>query len=243
MAYRATCVSKDPKNYFLQRQEDGSSRLRVADIVLRVNRSPTHILSHLIRFATRSAWSHVALVLLLSNLRQGYSSTFLIEAITKGVRVVDWNREITPYKKITVGIKRLKMDWYIETAHEKERHSHRDPEDTHGIEYLRYVRGVALDQINGLYDQKVVYELTALYMKRFLKNHLKVLPVLAHLADSMAGLFRKWSFTISSPDAIENFICSGLIQYSFFEAFRSHILYNSMNKEDQEIAFHKMKRE
>lgn len=236
MAYRAICVSQDPKDYFLQRHEDGSSRLRVADVVLRTTQSPMHIIGRLIRFATKSRWSHAALVLLLSNSRQGYDSTFLIEAITKGVRVVAWSKVLTPYQEVTIGVKRLEMDWYVETTYERERHTTRDPEDTHGIEYLRSVRGVALDQINDLYDRKVVYELIALYAKRVLRRHLKAFPVFAHLAASLANFFRTWSLDISSPDTLENFICSGLIQYSFFEALRERILYDLTKAEDREMA-------
>ncbi|GAC1616891.1 MAG: hypothetical protein NVS4B11_05390 [Ktedonobacteraceae bacterium] len=189
----------------------------MADVVLRTTQSPMHIIGRLIRFATRSRWSHAALVLLLSNSRQGYDSTFLIEAITKGIRVVAWSKVLTPYQEVTIRVKRLKMDWYVETTYERERHTTHDPEDTH-----------------GLYDRKVVYELTALYAKRVLRRHLKAFPVFAHLAASLANFFRTWSLDTSSSDTLENFICSGLIQYSFFEALRERILHDLTKAEDRE---------
>ncbi len=171
VAHRATFIGQHPADYFVKRDEDGSSRLRVADVVLRANHNPKHIVAHLIRFATNSAWSRCALVFLLSNQKRAYDSTFLIEAMTAIARVVDWRKTIVPYKQFTVAIKRLPMDWYAETHYEQTYHNLRDPEGTHGIDYLRSVRGRALDQVNDLYDRNVIFELSALFLQRVAKRH------------------------------------------------------------------------
>ena len=241
MAYRATYIDRDPVDYFIERDERGASRLDVADIVLRANQDPKEIFAHLIRFATDSSWSHCALVLLLSNIKRGYNSTFLIESMTRGVRLADWRKTIVPYKQYTVGIKRLSLDWYAETPYEQARHSPRDPEDAHGAIYLRRVRGLALDQVNSRYDQNAIFELTALYIQRIVRRHLPILPWIAQLARIAANFFRQRSVSKAPPGELEQFICGGLIQYSFFEALRISILRGLEQEEDRDAALHNLK--
>jgi hypothetical protein len=173
---------------------------------------------------THSKWSHAALVYLLSEPSKGYNNTFLVEARTKGIHINSWRNEVIPYKQFTVGIKRLPLDWYVETPDEKARHDPNNPKDTHGIEYLRHVRGIAVDQINGLFDRKVVNEIAALYVERAAKRHLKAIPQVAEAADAVANFFKKWDESSAKKKSIARFICSGLIQYSFFAALRIRII-------------------
>lgn len=63
MAFRATCVSHDPTEYFLP-QRDEDQPLRISDVLLRVNQSHKDIFADMIRLATQSKWSHPALVYL-----------------------------------------------------------------------------------------------------------------------------------------------------------------------------------
>ena len=240
MTYRASPLLQDPRDYFLEREPDGTSRLRVADVVLRAGEDPKDIFARIIRFATNSSWNHSALVFLLSNLKQGYDSTFLIEAITDGVRVADWRKTIVPYKQFSIGVKRVALDWYAETTAEQARHSASDPEDTHGIDYLRAVRGVALDQINGMYDKRVLLELIALYIQRVTRRHLQAFPIVIHIAAAFANFFRAWSLSNSSSGSLQRFICSGLMQYSFFEALRNRILNAREVEEDRSVALHNL---
>ncbi|HLJ33943.1 MAG TPA: hypothetical protein VKU38_09850 [Ktedonobacteraceae bacterium] len=219
MAFRATCVAPDPLDYFL-RQTDA---IRVADIVLRENKDPKEIFSLAIRLGTGSKWSHSAIFYLLSDPSRGFHNTFLIEAKTKGINMVSWRNEIVPYDNFTVGIKRPRLDWYSETPFEVSRHSSFDAEDCHGIGYLRHVRGIALDQINGLFDHKTVYELAALYAERVAERHLSAIPQIAGAADSIATLLKKWDEKSDSVRETLRFICSGLLQYSYFEALRIRI--------------------
>ena len=198
--------------------------MRVSDVVLRVNHDPKEIFSHLIRIATNSQWSHSALLYLTNDPPKGFDNTFLVEAMTTGIRVASWRNEVVPFEQFTVGIKRPRIDWYVETPRDIAKHDPDDPEDVHGIAYLRHVRGIALDQINGLYDHNTVHELTALYIERVAKRHLPGIPQVAEAAAGAADLFKKWDEDSSRSNNIVRFICSGLVQYSFFAALRIRIL-------------------
>ncbi len=235
MAYRATCVSQDPLDYFLN-NKDKTSHLRVSDIVLRENKSPKEVFAHLIRLATNSKWSHSALLYLISDPAKGYDNTFLIEALTKGIHITSWRNEVVPFHKFTVGIKRPILDWYTETPYEASKHDPRDPEDTYGIDYLRHVRGIAMDQFNGLFDHKTVFELASLYIERVSRRHISAVPQVAEAADAVGNLFKKWDESSSSKTNIAHFVCSGLVQYSFFWALRMRIINDLAIPENSEAA-------
>jgi hypothetical protein len=235
MAYRAVHVSDDPLEYFKQKSDEGPY-LRVSDVILRENKNPKEVFSRLIRIATNSKWSHSALLYLLADPEKGYDNTFLVEATTKGVRVASWRNEVEPSNEFTVGIKRLNIDWYVESPAEQRSHDPNDPEDTHGIGYLRHVRGIALDQINNLYDHKVVWELAGLYAERVAKRHLPGIPQVAHAAAEVADLFKKWDDESSNKEHIFRFICSGLVQYSFFAALRIRIINDMKVPERRDAA-------
>lgn len=240
MPFRATLVSDDPLTYFMEQGEDGP-RLHISDVLLRVNHSHTEVFAHLIRTATNSKWSHSALVYLVNDPSNGLENTFLIEAKTKGVIIASWRNEVMPFKEFTVGIKRPKLDWYKESPYEQSRHDPHDPEDIHGIGYLRHVRGIAMDQIHGLYDHKVVWELASLYVERIAQRHLSKIPQVAEAADALATLFKKWDGR-SEPDAhVMRFVCSGLVQYSFFAALRFRILHDLQTPESHELALHNLR--
>jgi hypothetical protein len=224
MPYRAIRIDEDPLKYFLQEHTSDSQFLQVADIVLRENKDPREIFAHMIRIATGSKWSHSAIISLLSDPYKGFNNTFLVEATTKGIRIASWRNEVVPFEKFTVGIKRPRLDWYIETEYERSRHDPTDPEDTHGIGYLRHVRGIAIDQLSGLYDKKTVLELTALFARRVAKRRLHAIPQAAEAADALANLFKKEDEDEYDMTNMLRFVCSGLVQYSFFEALRRRIM-------------------
>lgn len=240
MPYRATMVSENPLDYFMQHGEEGP-RLRVSDVVLRINHSRKEVFAHLIRVATNSKWSHSALVYLVNDPPKGLENTFLIEARPKGVIMVSWRNEVMPFEEFTVGIKRPRLDWYKENPYEKARRDPRDPEDTHGIGYLRHVRGIAMDQMHGLYDHKVVWELASLYVERVARRHLSKIPQVAEAADALADLFKKWDAKSEPQAHVMHFICSGLVQYSFFAALRYRLLQDLRNPECREIALHNLR--
>ncbi|HEX7733921.1 MAG TPA: hypothetical protein VF458_03635 [Ktedonobacteraceae bacterium] len=240
MLYRATNVSQDPLTYFMQQGEDGP-RLRISDVVLRINHSHREVLAHLIRVGTKSQWSHSALVSLVNAPTQGLENTFLVEARPKGVIMTSWRNEVLPFNEFTVGIKRPRLDWYQENPHEQASHDPGDSDDTHAIAYLRHVRGVALDQMHGLFDQKVVWELVALYLERLARHRLSKVPQVAEAAGKLAEWFKQWDKN-SEPDAhVMRFICSGLVQYSFFAALHYHVLQDFQNPHYRESALHNLR--
>ena len=222
MAYKVTRISQDPLGYFLDHA--GGNSLRVSDVILRANQDPKEVFAHLIRIATASKWSHSAIVYLTSDPEQGFNNTFLVEAKTKGINLASWRNEVVPFDEFNVGIKRPILDWYVETPYEAAHHRSEDPEDTHGIAYLRHVRGIAIGLINDLYDHKTVYELSALYAARAARRHLGAVPQVADAAVAVANMFKKWDEADTSATSMLNFICSGLVQYSFFEALRWRIM-------------------
>jgi hypothetical protein len=236
MPLRATRVGNNPQTFFLQKNDEGPY-LRVSDILLRYHHSHTHIFTDLIRFATHSKWSHSALIYLVPDPPQQYDKVYVVDATTDaGTHIETWENEIDPIEKYSDAIKRPCLDWYVETLDERSRHDLNDPEDVHGIEYLRQVRSIALGQLNGLYDHKVVWELTALYIERVAKRHLGAIPQIAEAAAGVAHLIGKWDEASSSKETVMRFICSGLIQYSFFEALRSNILHNLAIPENRDAA-------
>ncbi|GAC1649626.1 MAG: hypothetical protein NVS4B12_18840 [Ktedonobacteraceae bacterium] len=240
MAYRAIHLSNDPLNYFLQTNDEGP-HLRVADVVLRANQDPKEVFAHMIRIATGSKWSHSAILYLLSDPAKGFENTFLIEAKTKGVHIASWRDEVVPFEQFNVGIKRPCLDWYVETPYEGSRHDPRDPEDVPAIGYLRHVRGIAMDHINGLYDHKTVAELAALYAQRAAERHLGGIPIIADAAGTIADLFKKWDESQSDSASVLQFICSGIIQYSYFEALRRRIMIDMDIPEHRHAAQHNLR--
>lgn len=227
MPLRAKRVSDNPKTYFEQKSDEGPF-LRVADIMLRYRHSYTHPFTDLIRLGTRSRWSHSSLIYLEPKPDQETSAICLVDVTTrKGAFVESWTEEmVAPPNKFSDGIKGLRLDWYVEAADEQAKHTSDDPERVHGIDYLRKVRDVALSQLHTVYDHKTVWELTALYIEQAAHRHLKAIPQIADLAATAEGLLEKWDEADSSDQPELNFICSGLVQYSFFEALRQSILRN-----------------
>ncbi len=234
MTYKAIRVGDDPIRYFLDSSDSGNL-LQVADVMLRANKDPKELFAHIIRAATDSKWSHSAIFYLISDPYRGFSNTFLVEAKTKGINLVSWRNEVVPFEQFTVGIKRPNLDWYVENVYEKSRREAKDTEDTHGIGYLRHVRGIAIDQVNGLYDKKTVYELTGLYAARAARRHLSSVPQIADAADAMANFFKKWDESDDEATSMLRFICSGIVQYSFFEALRRRII-NDLDKPEHKEA-------
>ena len=250
IAFRATRVSQDPLLYVLP-DNDAGPFLHVADIILRENNDPKEIFAHLIRLGSGSAWSHTALVCSLGDSSRGLNNALLVEARPRGIQLVNWYDEMAPVDQFTVGIKRPRLEWYVETPAEVSYHDPGDPEDGLGIDYLRHVCGIAVDQINGLYDTQTVYKLATLYFERIAKRQLGAdpdvtdttmrqlgaVPYVGYATGAMtdffkrwqavpalADFFKKWQEANYSTSSVMRFMCSGLVQYSFFEALRRRIM-------------------
>lgn len=222
MSLRATKISSDPLNFFHQ-HNGKDAPLRVSDVILRSNEDPKELFARIIRFASQSQWSHSALIYLVNDPAQGFDNIFVVEAMPRGIHIASWQKEITPPQHFNVGIRRLPLDWYVEPPAEASKHDRDDPEDTHGIAYLRHVRAVALDQINNLYDRTAVQELAAQYVERLARKHLPAFPGIANVADALSHFFEKQDEAGMASKNIMRFMCSGLVQYSFFAALQRRI--------------------
>ncbi|TMD59623.1 MAG: hypothetical protein E6I91_19995 [Chloroflexi bacterium] len=288
MAFRATRISQDPLTYFL-RNASGSPLLHVADVIVRENKDPKEIFAHMIRLATDSKWSHAALLYPLDIPSREENTILLVEARTKGTRLATWREEVIPFDHFTVGIKRPCLEWYVETPEESARHDHGDTLCTPGIEYLQQVGAIAMDQIDGLYDNKTVYDLAALYLERVTTRYLgavpqtddtttrflgavpyikdaataitsiikhrrpedaaanleratrqHVVPYIGDAATAITDFLKQWQATDYSANSIMRFICSGLVQYSFFEALRRRIANDLAIPAHRDAAMHNL---
>ena len=104
--------------------------LERSDVVL--TRRDWDISSYLIRLATRSPFSHAAMVFTGPQLESGFSDTFIIEAGTGGVDLTSI-RDYIDDKSTFIAIKRLKQPWFDMTKRAR-------------------VRGVLLDKIKASYN-------------------------------------------------------------------------------------------
>lgn len=164
--------------------------LQRADIVLKRG---TSIFSRLIRFATKSPFSHVGLVFLIPDRHGGFDKTFTIDAILKGVSVGDLGSMVggKPSKKKppSVIILRLEKTWFT-------------------VPVQKTVRGRVLHFIEAGYDFRTIARLAW--------------SVLVGMALGRARFRRSMFFALSSRyrsngRAPAEFICSGLVNYGFLK--------------------------
>lgn len=101
-----------------------------SDVIL--TRRDNDAVSYLIRWATGSIFSHAALVFTGPQFEQGYSSTFVIEAGTRGVDLTKLDDYVTDNSSF-VAVKRLKQPWFDDAKRAR-------------------VRGMMLDKIKASYN-------------------------------------------------------------------------------------------
>jgi hypothetical protein len=225
MGLRAIRVADNEADYFRQKSDAGPF-LRTGDILLRYSPGHRHIFTDFIRLATQSKWSHSALIYLEPDPNGEYEQICIVDSTPEtGTRSIGLAQEIQPLRKHIEGVKQLRLDWYVETPQEAAERAGSDA-DVHGITYLRKVRDVALAQVHSLYDHKTIWELTALYFERMAKHRLGFMPQVADMLGAVEKLLEKWDEASSEKHHWLQFICSGVVQYSFFEALRQHILAN-----------------
>lgn len=104
--------------------------LERADVVL--TRRDYDLSSYLIRLATRSPFSHAAMVFTGPQFEAGFSSTFIIEAGTSGVDLTNI-RDYIADKSSFIAIKRFRKPWFDQAKQSR-------------------VRGLLLDKIKASYN-------------------------------------------------------------------------------------------
>jgi hypothetical protein len=171
-------------------------KLRRADVVL--CRGKRSFFSWLIRWATRSRFSHAAIVFVIPNEDLGFQNTFLIESVISGVDITDLRHYVIEKSRdYDVAIKRLESPWFSS-----------DPD---GKEVRRLIRGSMLDFIKADYDFATIGRI-ALRVFRQLVFGLRV---------RVSGLERTLRRTYAKNRLAPGyFICSGFVQYGFYDAVR-----------------------
>lgn len=104
--------------------------LERADVVL--TRRDYDLSSYLIRIATKSPFSHAAMIFTGPQFESGFTNTFVIEAGTGGVDLTNI-RDYISDKSSFIAIKRFKQSWFDQPKQSR-------------------VRGILLDKIKGSYN-------------------------------------------------------------------------------------------
>lgn len=173
--------------------------LKRSDVVLCRGKST---FSKLIRFATKSQFSHAALVFLVPHRDLGFNNTFLIESVPTGVDVTDLRHYIKDHPdKYDVVIKRLTKPWFVDNA-------------------PKIVRGSMLDFIKADYDFRAIWQITKSIAKKMLFGFLV-------WRDGLEVRLAK-TYDEAKPKAERKpqpapgqFICSGFVQYGFLGGTRT----------------------
>ena len=157
-----------------------------ADIVLMCGGT---LFSRAIRFATRSPFSHAALIFLVPHRETGFERAFLIESVPKGVKLTSLADGFKEHP-LGVAILRLERGWF--------------QQDQQAI-----VRGKMLDFIRAGYDWQTVVSLALSVANGMMFGR-------EHYARSLGNSLRKAYRRRGLAPA--NFICSGFVQYGFLRA-------------------------
>ncbi len=162
--------------------------LRRADIVLVRG---TNLFSRAIRFATRSPFSHAALIFLIPDSQSGFERTFLIEAVPKGIKITGiadlvGSGPVGDPKK-SIAVLRFERDWFDEKIQ-------------------KLVRGRMLDFVRAGYDWSTIFGILR-----------SLVWGAAFGAEQFRAIVRSTLEKGYERKRIvpANFICSGLVQYGF----------------------------
>jgi len=177
-----------------------------ADVLGMLNRADI-ILTHgggladwAIRWGTESYWNHTAIVFLLKDEAQGYLNTFVLES------------------EFPHGVDVHPIDKYLNDKHQNKSQDKKHPDlailrfpdsalpPERRLEFMRRVRGFVLDEIDAKYGRCAILEIVQTILGPLgwlLKPVIRAMKVLT-------GLNRR--------KAINDFICSGVIQYGYCRA-------------------------
>ena len=159
-----------------------------SDIVLIVG---TSLFSRAIRLATRSPFSHAALVFLIPDRETGFDRTFLIEAVPKGI-VFRGLAEVVGAKSrkgpsTAVAILRFERPWF-------------------DVEIQKLVRGRMLHFVKAGYDWMTIFSIAWSIANGIVWGQEK------YIKSVQRSLTKHYESKRLAP---ANFICSGLVQYGF----------------------------
>lgn len=169
---------------FLGRAEQFLER---GDVVL--CRGRKSIFSRLIRWSTRSHFSHSGLIFLIPKRDQGFNNTFMIESVPSGVDVTDLRHYLIEHADgYDIAIKRLEQPWF-------------------NADRQRMVRGHMLDFIKADYDFATIWNLAVSIIRRL------IFSVQVRRKGLEASIRHVREKNRLAP---AQFICSGFVQYGYF---------------------------
>lgn len=183
--------------------------LNRADVVL--TRKNRDLRSWLIRWATRGAFSHSALVFLVPHQEQGFNNTFVIESSSKGVDLSNLANYLNDRRQV-VGIKRLKGSWFDERAQ-------------------RLVRGRMLNSIESTYSYATVFRLGWSFANELLFG------IKTRIWGARSAIKGRRRRLLQPPN---EFICSGLVQLGYLNAVAEQVATGYLLPQRVgEVVFHK----
>ncbi len=196
-----------------------ASRLKRVDVLL--THTKGSLLGWLIRFGTRSYWNHAAMVYVLWDPSQGYESTFIIESGGAGIDIHNISHYLERPGRADVGIKRLDRPWF------------QDDRPQGGLNFQRRIRGFALEEIDDSYDFRMILGLA----RRILRQMILAL-LFPWLRLRPAPERRLRPPRLARTLDIKAYICSGFIQWSYYQGVKKVLEEEGQSLERlEEVAF------
>lgn len=169
------------------------------------------ILSRLIRWGTKSYFSHAALVFAVPHLNEGFDKAFVIESIGEGIDLTNLEHYLES-DHYNVAIRRLEQPWF-------EHHSPRLP---------KMIRGHMLDFIKANYDIRMIIRI-GISLAYSLLLQRKSAP----FEELLQGLLERGKILPSA------FICSGFVQHGFYKTVEKEVVKGELPESClQDVIFH-----
>lgn len=186
-------------------------KLKRADILL--THSKGNLLGWLIRFGTGSYWNHALMVYVISDLGQGYDTTFIIESGGAGIDIHNIAHYLERPNRCDVGVRRLETEWF------------QDDSEVGGLRYRRRVRGFALREIDDKYDYRLILGIARRILRQLIlafffpwqrrkppeQRRIRV-PRIAQRLD------------------VNAYICSGFVQWSYYQGVSRILAEDELDK-------------
>lgn len=183
--------------------------LRRGDIVLCSGRAGKF--SKLIRWGTKSYFSHAALVFVVPHDEEDFNKAFVIESVGKGIDLTDLNHYLES-DDYDIAIKRLEKDWFEER----------------GAVLPKKIRGYMLDFIKDNYDFIMILRIAlSIIYSRFIRRE--------------EASFEELLLKLLEKDKIlpSGFICSGFVQHGYYKTIEREVEAGKLSKKHlQDVIFH-----
>jgi hypothetical protein len=190
--------------------------LNRADIVLTHGRS---LADRVIQWGTRSYWNHAAMVFLLKDEAQGYLNTFVLESLSPhGVDVHPIDKYLVTVHPDLAVLRESRcphgVDGHTIGKHLVKKHPDlailRFPDSAlppeRRVAFERRVRGFVLEEIDAKYGRRAILQIAE-----------KILGPIGWLLTPVIRAM-KVATGLNRRKAINDFICSGVIQYGYCRA-------------------------